>query len=180
MQKILLSLLFCASLIVSSQNIKIKDFQLVPLSIFHASKKQDALSNGGLHLGIDTGFIFFNQNLRLQLNTGSDISILGSSSDRYSSVNLLYELNPNLFNWMKTEVYCGTGLMYVSYKNYPSISVNDTYFNLPLGTRLMFFSNNRIALGLQFQTEFNADNTTLTYSSVFRYNFKSNSKTSNQ
>ena len=89
MKKTILLPLFCISmLLVNSQEFKVQDIQLIPLSIFHSDKKQDAFSSGGLHFGLDMGFELFKQDFRLQLNTGTDVDILGSTDDSFSSVNL--------------------------------------------------------------------------------------------
>ncbi len=173
MKKILLLFLFCISaFIVNSQNFKIKDVQLIPLGVFNSNKKQDNFNNGGIHVGLALGFVIYKQNFRLQFNAGEDLNILGSNHDRFSSLNLLFEVHPKLVNWMQTEVYSGFGLHRVSYTKFPSGTINSTYFNVPLGTRLMFLSKHRLSFGFQFQAEFNHNNNTFMYSTILRYNFK--------
>ena len=180
MKKKLLLSLFCVSiLLANAQDFRVKDIQLIPLSIFHTNKKQDNFDTGGVHFGIDLGFDIYKQDIRLQLNTGSELNIMGKNTNSFSSINLLYELSPRVFTWMKTEVYAGIGLNRISFVRSRSISIDNTYFNVPLGTRFMFFSQNRISLGLQFQSDFNYDNTTFIYSTVLRYNLKNTNKKTN-
>lgn len=173
MKKTILLPLFCVSMLLANgQEFKVKDIQLIPLSIFHSDKKQDTFSSGGLHFGIDMGFELFKQDLRLQLNSGTNVDILGSTDDSFYSVNLLYELSPNIASWMATDVYGGLGLFHASYIRSFSVPIDNTYFNIPVGLRFMFWPNSSLSFGLQFQADFNYDNTTTMYSTVLRYNFK--------
>lgn len=180
MQLFFLSLFLSSIFFANSQNsFSIRDVQLIPLSIYHTQKKQDNYTTGGLHLGIDLGFKILKQDLRLQYNTGSEFAILGSGNDSYSSLHLLYEISPDLLNWMEINAYAGVGVQQQSFTRFPDVPIENSYFSLPIGIRFMFFPDNRISLGLQFQTEFNYDNNTQIYSSVIRYNFNKNSKKPN-
>lgn len=181
MKKLFIIFLFCISILFANgQEFRVKDIQFIPLSIFHTNKTQDNLSTGGLHIGLDLGFKVFKQDIRLQLNTGTDANILGTSDNSFYSINILYEKSPNIFDWMQTDIYTGVGILHQSYIKNPSIPIENSYFNIPLGLRFIFFSENSVSLGLQFQSDFNYDNNTLIYSTVIRYNFKNNSKTPDQ
>ncbi len=139
-------------LLTKGQGFRVKDFQLIPLSVFHTNKKHDNFDTGGAHFGLDIGFDVYKQNIRLQLNTGTDVNVSGSGDHSFSSINLLYEISPKVFNWMKTDLYAGFGLNHISFDKSPSMVIDNTYFNVPLGTRFMFFSEHRISLGLPSET----------------------------
>ncbi len=160
--------------LANSQEFLVKDIQLIPLSVFHTNKKQDNFSTGGIHLGLDLGFKIHKQNFRLQLNSGTNVNILSTNDDSFTSINLLYELSPKIFEWMSTDIYSGIGINHISFERDYSVPISNTYFNVPIGMRFMFLTKNRISLGLQFQSDFNYDNNTLIYSTVIRYNFKKN------
>ncbi len=160
----------------NAQDLLVRDIQISPLGAFHTNKTNDNFNTGGLVFGIDMGFELYKQKFRLQINTGSDVNVLGSSDNSFTSLNMLYEINPKIIDWMDTNFYAGLGLNHISFEREHSIS--NTYFNLPLGTRFMFLTKKSISLGLQFQSDFNYDNTTLIYSTIIRFNFKNNSKTS--
>ncbi|WCO01111.1 hypothetical protein [Psychroserpens ponticola] len=173
MKKQFIASLFCISILyVNGQEFRVNDIQFLPLSIFHIHNKNGNFDTGGLHFGLDVGIEIFKQDIRLQLNTGSNINILGTSDDSFYSINVLYEKSPKILNWMETDIYAGIGFQHQSYTKYQSITINSSHFNIPVGLRFMFLNENRISLGLQSQSEFNKNNITLIYSTVIRYNFK--------
>lgn len=173
MNQLFILLISLSSLFANSQNgFSIRDIQAIPLGVYHTQKKQDTYSTGGLHLGIDIGFKILKQDLRIQYNTGSEFAILGSGNDKYSSLNLLYEISPDLLNWMEINVYGGAGVQQQSFIRFPSTEINNSYFNSCIGTRFIFLHRNRISIGIQLQGEFNYDNSTYLFSTVLRYNLK--------
>ena len=175
----LLCFLNITILFANNERFRVNDVPLKLLSTFHTNKKQNNFDTGGIHCGLDYGFDIYKQNFCLQFNTGSNLKILDINVDSFSLVNILYEIRPKIINWMTTKFYGDISDNHLSYDRFPSIPINNTFFNVPLGTRLMLLSEHRISLGLQFQDDLNYDNNTQIFSTVIKYNFNNKPKNSN-
>lgn len=110
--KSILLLLFGLSVFTtySQSKIQVKDVQAIPLGVYYVEKKGDNYTTGGLNFGLDIGFCIYNQNVRLQSNAGTEISILGSDTSFYYSINALYEKDLTTFKWLDFNPYIGLGL----------------------------------------------------------------------
>ena len=152
MRKLIYLVIFLNSINIQAQddnrNLKYKSFSV---SLFpHVFLGKDT---GGFAFSGDISFVKSKNLYSFSFFTGSDISIMGSDTDFFMEMNLLYVWEFKLGRYTIFEGHTGLGYFYFSPSNIYEAS--QYRIAIPVTTKLRFQTGKKFSVGLQLHGNFN-------------------------
>lgn len=154
-----------------SNTLSYHSFSISPLGLYFGS-------DTGIAIGGDLSFDYGKNIFGLNLETGTDLNIPGSS-DQYVAANLLYGRSFKLNEKVFADWYVGAG--YFNYQTYDYIGntgrkgdIKENTIGVPIGIKLLYQFGPRYSMGVKLGANINSVENIGTLGLVLQWNSKSN------
>lgn len=169
MKKLSIVLLLAANFLVFAQESKL---HFRSFSIGHgASTTFSEKFDSGLNLGIDVSFARKKDIFGLNLNSGGFFNFFGETNS-YTEINFDYGRELRLTRWLAIEGHAGLGYIKFTRLDINYFWRNHHLIGVPLRSKVLFYCNERFALGVGAYLNLNSFVTLYSGNLVFQWKFK--------
>lgn len=127
---------------------------------------------GGLNFYIDVTTDFKRNLFTLSYVAGGELQLFDASRD-FKELDFMYGRELTVFNFFKIEAHSGLAIFNEAYKNGSTnfIKTSQTVIGIPIKIKLLFYTSNHFALGLNPNVTLNSLDTMYSGNLIFQYQF---------